>query len=93
MTPSLSLTPSRTKSPRMALSYKQRRWLSLFLLLIWLPSFVVIAVTVMNMLDRQPMWVELAIYVMLGVSWALPFKFAFKGVGKADPNDPDGPQN
>lgn len=93
MTPSLSLTLSRTKSLFMALSYKHRRWLSLFLLLVWLPAFVVIAVTVMNMLDRQPMWVELTIYVLLGVGWALPFKFAFKGVGKADPNDPDGPQN
>lgn len=68
------------------LSYKARRRLSLVLLLVWLPAFVVVAVTVMNALDRQPIWLELLIYAVLGVIWALPFKFVFKGVGKADPD-------
>lgn len=74
----------------MALSYKIRRRLSLVVLLIWLPLFIVIAVTVMNALPRQPFLVELLIYVVLGIAWALPFKFVFKGVGKADP-DENGP--
>ncbi len=26
------------------------------------------------------------IYLVLGVAWAIPFKFIFKGVGKDDPN-------
>ena len=71
----------------MALSYKNRRRLALFLLLVWLPLFIVIAVTVMTALPRQPIWVELAIYVVLGVIWAWPFKAVFKGVGKEDPNE------
>lgn len=74
----------------MALSYKTRRRLSLVLLLVWLPLFIIIAVTVMNAIPRQPIFVELLIYVALGIGWALPFKFVFKGVGKADP-DENGP--
>ena len=72
----------------MALSYKARRRLSLFLLLVWLPAFVIVAVTVMTSLERLPFWLELVVYVVLGLVWALPFKFAFKGVGKADPDAP-----
>ncbi len=71
----------------MALSYKTRRRLSLVLLLVWLPLFIVVAVTIMTALPRQPIWLELLIYVALGIGWALPFKFVFKGVGKADPNE------
>ena len=74
----------------MALSYKTRRRLSLVLLLVWLPLFIVLAVTIMTALPRQPIWLELLIYVVLGIGWALPFKFVFKGVGKADP-DENGP--
>ncbi|MEC7300698.1 MAG: DUF2842 domain-containing protein, partial [Pseudomonadota bacterium] len=29
------------------------------------------------------------IYIGLGVLWALPFKFVFKGVGQADPDAQD----
>ncbi len=72
----------------MALSYKARRRLSLLLLLVWLPLFVVVAVTLMNWLGRPPIWVELLIYVVLGVVWALPFKVVFRGVGQADPEAP-----
>jgi len=32
------------------------------------------------------MLVELAIYIGLGVVWALPFKYIFKGIGQADPD-------
>jgi uncharacterized membrane protein len=69
------------------LSYKARRRLSLVLLLVWLPAYVVVVVTIMNMLDRQHLLVELLIYAVLGLVWALPFKFVFKGVGKGDPKD------
>ena len=72
----------------MALSYKNRRRLALVLLLVWLPLFVVVAVTIMNMIGRPPLWLELIIYVALGVIWALPFKSVFKGVGRADPDAP-----
>ncbi|KAB7615490.1 DUF2842 domain-containing protein [Amylibacter sp. SFDW26] len=70
----------------MALSYKARRRLSLVLLLVWLPMFIVAAVTVMNWIERPHILVELLIYIVLGVIWALPFKFVFKGVGKEDPD-------
>ena len=70
----------------MPLSYKARRRWSLVILLVGLPVFIVAAVTVSNLLDRPPMLVELAIYIGLGVVWALPFKYIFKGIGQADPD-------
>ncbi|MEM7440805.1 MAG: DUF2842 domain-containing protein [Pseudomonadota bacterium] len=72
------------------LSYKARRRLSLFLLLVFLPAYIVGAVTLMTVLPRLPVLVELVVYIFLGVAWALPFKFAFKGVGKPDPDAPPG---
>ena len=69
----------------MALSYKARRRWSLVILLIGMPAYVVVAVTVVNMFDRPSMPVELMIYVALGIAWALPFRFVFRGIGKADP--------
>ena len=56
------------------------------ILLVGLPVYIVAAVTVSNLLDRPPMLVELAIYIGLGVVWALPFKYIFKGIGQADPD-------
>ncbi|WP_424971325.1 DUF2842 domain-containing protein [Dinoroseobacter sp. S76] len=72
----------------MALSYKARRRWSLVILLLGLPAYIVAAVTIMNLLDRPPFWVELAVYVGLGILWAVPFKFVFKGIGQADPDQP-----
>jgi len=70
----------------MSLSYKARRRWSLVILLIGLPAYIVAAVTVLNWLDRPSLLVELLVYVVLGVVWALPFKAVFRGVGKADPD-------
>ena len=70
----------------MALSYKTRRRLSLLILLLGLPGYVVVAVTIMSTIDRPPVWLELLIYVGLGIVWALPFKAVFKGIGQADPD-------
>jgi hypothetical protein len=77
----------------MALSYKARRRWSLVALLIWLPIYILIAVTVMNMLTGWFLtlgWVgkilELVMYVVLGVAWAIPLKSVFLGVGKEDPD-------
>lgn len=66
------------------LSYKARRRWSLVLLLVGLPAYIVAVVTVVNWLDRPPIWIEFLVYVVLGVLWALPFKFVFQGVGKED---------
>jgi len=68
------------------LSYKARRRWSLVILLIGLPLYIVTAVTVMNWLGRPSFMVELAVYVALGILWALPFKYVFRGVGQADPD-------
>ena len=65
---------------------KTRKRLSILILVIGMPAYVVAAVSLMNWLDgrfgRQPIWIELLIYVGLGVLWALPFKRVFSGVGK-----------
>ena len=80
------LAKSSLITARMALSYKARRRWSLVILLIGLPLYIVVAVTVVNMLERPPIWLEFLVYVALGIVWALPFKAIFKGVGKADPD-------
>jgi hypothetical protein len=75
----------------MALTHKVRKRWSLIILLVGLPLYVIISVSVMNWLypdplNRVPVWVELAVYIGLGVLWATPFKFVFKGVGQSDPD-------
>lgn len=71
----------------MALSYKARRRWSLVILLIGLPLYIVVAVTVVGWFDRPGILLELVIYVGLGILWALPFRAVFRGIGKADPDD------
>lgn len=73
----------------MPLSYKARKRLSLLILLVGMPAYVVLAVTLMNWLPRLPLWAEVPVYVLLGVGWILPFKAVFKGVGQPDPDQPD----
>ena len=73
----------------MALSYKARRRWSLIILLIGLPAYIVLSVTIVSLFDRPSLLVELLVYTVLGVLWALPFKMVFKGVGKADPDADD----
>ncbi|MCG7622968.1 MULTISPECIES: DUF2842 domain-containing protein [unclassified Epibacterium] len=68
------------------LSYRARRIWALVILLVGMPVYIVLAVTILNLLDRPPLWLELLVYVALGVAWVLPFKFVFKGVGKEDPD-------
>ena len=76
----------------MALSYKTRRRLSLLILVVGLPLYIIVAVNVVGMIDRPSIWLELMIYIGLGIVWALPFKAVFKGVGQADPDAPDSDQ-
>ncbi|MFN3273710.1 MAG: DUF2842 domain-containing protein [Paracoccus sp. (in: a-proteobacteria)] len=67
---------------------KTRKRLSLLILVVLMPLYVVVAVTLMNWLDarfgRQTILVELLVYVGLGVLWALPFRRVFLGVGKGE---------
>jgi hypothetical protein len=69
----------------MALSWKARRRWSLAILLLGLPAYIVVAVTVVGWLDRPGIWVELLVYVVLGIVWVLPFRAIFRGVGRHDP--------
>jgi len=70
--------------------HKTRKWLSLFVLLIWLPAYIVIALYIVGLFERPSFLLELAIYVGLGIAWALPFRKIFRGVGKEDPDQPSG---
>ncbi len=76
----------------MALSYRARRRWTYAILLVGLPLYVVLAVTLVNwaeaQLGRPAWWLELLIYVALGVLWALPFRAVFRGVGRDDPDAP-----
>ena len=70
----------------MALSYKLRRRLSLVILLVGLPAYVVSSISLIAYFDRPSIFIELIVYMGLGVLWALPFKYIFKGIGQEDPD-------
>ncbi len=75
----------------MALSLKARKRWSLVILLIALPVYIVMAVSLINWMYPDPLalpppLVQIAIFLGLGLLWAFPLKFVFKGVGQADPD-------
>ena len=67
----------------------RKRW-SLLILVIGLPLYIVVAVSVVNWAEARwgtlPIWAALLVYVGLGLLWALPLRPVFRGVGKADPD-------
>lgn len=73
----------------MRLSWRARRRWALVALLVGLPAYIVAAVVVVGAFDRLPVLVELAVFVALGILWALPLRFLFLGIGRPDP-DADG---
>ena len=75
----------------MALSYKARKRWSLVILLVGLPIYVVVTVSVINWLYPDPLTlppplVQVGIFLGIGLLWAFPLKFIFKGVGQEDPH-------
>ena len=74
------------KDDGMALSYTARRRWALVILLVGMPAYVVAAVTLVGLIQRPSVLIELGIYVGLGLVWALPFRFIFRGIGQADPD-------
>lgn len=74
----------------MPLRYKARKRLALVILLIGLPLYAVAAVSIVALFDRPSLWVELAVYVVLGIVWALPLRAVFRGIGQPDPDKGDG---
>ncbi|MDP5306033.1 DUF2842 domain-containing protein [Paracoccus spongiarum] len=67
---------------------KTRKRLSLLILVLGLPAYVVIAVSLVNWMDatwgRQPIWIELLVYVGLGIAWILPLRRVFSGIGRSE---------
>ncbi|MCC5961075.1 MAG: DUF2842 domain-containing protein [Rhodobacteraceae bacterium] len=72
----------------MTLSWKARRRWALFALVVALPLYIVVTVNVIELFDRPPFLVELAIYIALGIVWTFPLKRLFKGVSQPDPDAP-----
>lgn len=64
---------------------RRKRW-ALFLLVVWLPVYLIAAWWLLNWIDdrwgRLPMWAELPLYVLLAFLWAIPFRRVFHGTGK-----------
>ena len=74
------------------MTYKARKRLAIFVLVIGLPVYIILAVTVMSYMMTQevrfPLAVEFVVYVLLGIGWAFPLKWVFKGIGQPDPDAP-----
>ena len=67
------------------MSYRTRKRLSLLVLVVLLPVYTVVAVTVVGLFERLPVWAEVLMYLALGLVWALPFRRLFLGIGREDP--------
>jgi hypothetical protein len=74
----------------MALSYRARRRLSLLILVVGLPLYIIAVWVLLNWIDdtfgRLPILAEMALYVAIGVVWVLPLKAVFRGIGQPDPD-------
>ncbi len=71
----------------MALRWRTRRRLAVLLLVVGLPLYIVVALVLVSSFERPPFLVELAIYVGLGIAWALPFRWLFLGIDRPEPED------
>jgi hypothetical protein len=75
------------------MTYKARKKLALFVLVVGLPVYIIVAVTIMSYMMTQevrfPLIVEFFVYVALGIGWAFPLKWVFKGIGQPDPDAPE----
>nr|WP_154337050.1 DUF2842 domain-containing protein [Paracoccus sp. S-4012] len=62
--------------------------MSLLVLIVGLPLYIVVAVTLVNWADRSfgrmPVLAEFAVYLILGVIWVLPFRRVFTGIGRPE---------
>jgi uncharacterized SAM-binding protein YcdF (DUF218 family) len=71
----------------MRLTWRARRRWALVILLVGLPVYIIAAVSLVGRFERPGVVTELAIYVTLGILWALPLRFVFRGVGRPDPGE------
>ena len=72
------------------ISHKARKRLAILFLLVGLPVYIIVAMNVVVLFDRPNVLVELLIYVVLGVVWALPLRALFRGIGREDPGGGNG---
>ena len=74
------------------MTYKARKRLAIVILVVGLPIYMVFASAIMaGMMNNQirlPMVVEFLAYILLGIGWAFPLKWVFKGIGQPDPDAP-----
>ncbi|MEM9100242.1 MAG: DUF2842 domain-containing protein [Pseudomonadota bacterium] len=68
------------------MSYKMRKLLCALILIVGLPLYIIGATLVIDLFERPPIFVELIVYVVLGILWALPFRRLFRGIGREDPD-------
>lgn len=68
------------------MTYKRRKRWAALVLIVGMPVYVALAVTLVNLFERPPILVELGIYIALGVAWIMPFKGLFRGIGQPDPD-------
>lgn len=77
------------------MTYKARKRLALLVLVVGLPIYIIIATTIMSAMMNQsvrfPLIIEFLVYVGLGIGWAFPLKWIFKGIGQPDPDETKGP--
>ena len=75
------------------MSYRTRKLVCILALVIGLPAYIVVASTLTGLFERPPFLVELAIYVGLGIVWALPLRALFRGMGRAEPGRDEPPRH
>lgn len=77
------------------MTYKARKLLALLVLVVGLPIYIIIATTIMSAMMNQSarfsLIIEFLVYVGLGIGWAFPLKWIFKGIGQPDPDETKGP--
>lgn len=73
------------------MTYRTRKRLALLVLVVGLPVYIVLATSLVGLFERPPIWIELGVYVGLGMLWAFPLRRLFLGLGKPDPDAP-GPE-
>ena len=70
------------------MTYKTRRRMALLVLLVGLPVYIVVAVTLVGWMERPSFLAELGVYIGLGFVWIVPMRAVFLGVGQPDPDAP-----
>ena len=67
------------------MSYRARKIACAAVLTVGLPLYIVLATTLVGFFERPSMATELAVYIGLGVLWALPLRGLFRGIARPDP--------